>query len=177
MAEAILKHKASERYDVKSAGLFAMDGQPTHPNAISVLRDHDIQFKHSSKQLTKELVDWADLILTMTQGHKHTLIQHFPEALDKVETLKGYLEFQEQWEKWKEAKADYELKKAIYDHTGPTDEGSEKELENAYTRVQQFENVLGNLDIEDPFGASKQVYNDVFLELEELIDRFIENDV
>lgn len=178
MAAAILKHKANDRYDVKSAGLFALNGQPAQPHALAVLHDNNIEFKHSSRQLTSELVDWADIILTMTENHKHALIQQFPKSLDKVETLKGYLAFQEQWDQWKEARADYELKKAIVDNESRAlDEEAQKEFQHAYERIQQLEKSSGSMDIVDPFGSSKHAYNAVFTELEELIDRFLENDV
>lgn len=178
MAAAILNHKANDRYQVKSAGLFAMNGQPAQPHALTVLNDNNIEFNHSSKELTGELVDWADIILTMTENHKHALIQQFPKSMDKVATLKGYLEFQEQWDQWKEAKADYELKKAIIDNgSGASDEEAQKEFQHAHERIQWLENSSGNMDIVDPFGLSQQVYNAVFMELERLIDQFLEIDV
>ena len=180
MAEAILRHKGGNRFSVKSAGLFAQNGQPANPNTLEVLKDHGISLDHSSTMLTKELVEWADLILTMTEAHRNSVVQQYPEANHKTFTLKGYATAEEDWELWKEAMADYQMKKAVATGSQQSkhkDQNHKQELHEAHDRLQELEHKIGNSDIKDPFGGSKEVYQSCFLEIEKHIDRFIENDV
>ncbi|MGM8215008.1 low molecular weight protein arginine phosphatase [Bacillaceae bacterium W0354] len=89
MAEAVLKYKRSD-LEVKSAGIFAGYGQEANPKAIEALQDKGIEFEHRSQPLTDELMDWADVVLTMTAHHKLNLEMDYPEYRDKVFTLKEY---------------------------------------------------------------------------------------
>ncbi|OLN24171.1 low molecular weight phosphatase family protein [Domibacillus antri] len=88
MAAAILRKKRPE-WNVRSAGLFASPGEPASIGTRTVLSEKGIDLQHSSAQLTEELVEWADLILTMTASHKQTIDIHFPHVKEKTYTLKG----------------------------------------------------------------------------------------
>lgn len=90
MAEAILKHRANNKYEVKSAGVFAYEGAPASANTIEVLKKNSISLDHYSSQLNDELVDWSDLILTMTNHHKQIVLEQYPRALFKIFSLKEY---------------------------------------------------------------------------------------
>jgi protein-tyrosine-phosphatase len=46
--------------------------------------------EHKATPIHDELVEGADLILTMTQRHKEVLLQFYPDAAGKVFTLKEY---------------------------------------------------------------------------------------
>ncbi len=90
MAEAVLKHLKRD-IEVKSAGIFAGNGQGANPNAIQVLKKRGIDFTtHESQPVTDELMEWADVILTMTAHHKLTLEMEYPESVQKIFTLKEY---------------------------------------------------------------------------------------
>ena len=89
MAEALLKHKS--HFEVKSAGVFAASGSPASPQSVEVLKEHNIECNHESAPLNQELVEWADLILTMTHSHKELVVQTYPDASNKVYTLKEYV--------------------------------------------------------------------------------------
>jgi len=91
MAEAILKSRNLEEIEVKSAGLFAMPGSPISQNAKSVLNEQNIDFVHTAQIVSLEDLKWANLILTMTTGHKEALLQNFPQMADKTFTLKEYV--------------------------------------------------------------------------------------
>ncbi|MFS0881888.1 low molecular weight protein arginine phosphatase [Metabacillus niabensis] len=92
MAEALLKHlKTSEQIEVKSAGVFAMDGNNASPNAIEALREKGIVCEHQSSSLSPELVEWATIILTMTNSHKQSVIDYYPDAGRKTFTLTEYV--------------------------------------------------------------------------------------
>lgn len=90
MAAAILKNKALEGIEVKSAGIFAANGSDASEHAKQVLENNQISCSHRSQPLTGAEVDWADLILTMTGSHKSVIQQHFPQAVEKVFTLKEF---------------------------------------------------------------------------------------
>lgn len=90
MAEAILRSKAIPGVEVKSAGVFAMNGSKASPHAQSVLREQNITHDHLSTQLTLSEINWATYILTMTEGHKEAILNHFPAAAGKTITLKEF---------------------------------------------------------------------------------------
>ncbi|MCS7186985.1 MAG: low molecular weight protein arginine phosphatase, partial [Armatimonadota bacterium] len=92
MAEFLLRKLACqqgiEEVEVKSAGLWAIQGEPATEETIAVLQELGIDAKsHRSKPLDWELIDWADLILTMEEWQKRQIIAKAPEAKSKVFTL------------------------------------------------------------------------------------------
>jgi protein arginine phosphatase len=91
MAEAILKNKNLDGIEVRSAGIFASTGSEASPNAKQVLDNNNITHNHRSTLLSRDEVDWADLILTMTASHKQAIVQQHPRAIEKMFTLKEYV--------------------------------------------------------------------------------------
>ncbi|MDZ5471800.1 low molecular weight protein arginine phosphatase [Bacillus sp. 31A1R] len=92
MAEAILKSKSIPGVEVRSAGVYAANGSDASENAKRVLEEQQIPHVHQSAALTEELVNWATIILTMTSGHKHSIMSLFPKTADKTFTLKEFSE-------------------------------------------------------------------------------------
>lgn len=94
MAEGLLKdlaEKNSFHIEVKSAGVFAFDGDEASENAVIALGEMDIDIKgHRSQSVSKELVEEADLILTMSKSHKENLIINYPQIRDKIFLLNEY---------------------------------------------------------------------------------------
>lgn len=90
MAEAILKDKKVPNVEVRSAGIYALEGGEMSENASIVLLQENIPFEHLSRQVSNEDIEWADLILTMTLAHKEMLIRAYPNAQHKIYTLKEY---------------------------------------------------------------------------------------
>jgi|SRR5690625_2282246 len=90
MAEALLKYKMPS-IQVQSAGVFALENDSANQNTIEVLKEKDIDLKHAAQKVTNELLHWADLVLTMTEAHKHLLIDQFPLYKEKTYTLIEYL--------------------------------------------------------------------------------------
>jgi len=86
MAEALLKHHAPH-VEVKSAGIYAMDGQQANEHSMTVLEEKGIELKHRSSPVTTALLEWADIVLTMTSGHKSMLAMDFPGFQYKIATL------------------------------------------------------------------------------------------
>ncbi len=99
MAEAMLDEAVSDsdrlRGAVKteSAGTFAFDGSEPAPNACKVMRELGLSIdRHRAQQVTQELVDWADVVLTMDTYGLEQMQVMFPEAADKILPLKQFAE-------------------------------------------------------------------------------------
>ncbi|GGK25854.1 protein-tyrosine-phosphatase [Caldalkalibacillus thermarum] len=92
MAEYLLRHKAGEQYEVKSAGLAALPGQDASGHVKQLLSEQGITVEHQSQMVTPELMEWADLVLTMTEAHTHRLKEQFPDKRDIIFTLKAYVD-------------------------------------------------------------------------------------
>ncbi|MFJ7825545.1 low molecular weight protein arginine phosphatase [Psychrobacillus sp. NPDC096623] len=91
IAEALLKSQKIDGLEVRSAGIYAKDGGPISQNSQLVLEQEMIPFTRSSSAINESLVDWADLILTMTASHKHAIILGFPHAISKVYMYKEFV--------------------------------------------------------------------------------------
>ncbi|MGG2017413.1 low molecular weight protein arginine phosphatase [Bacillus sp. S10(2024)] len=92
MAEALLRHHGNGQFDVQSAGVFAAVGSDASSHAKSALDEKGIRVVHSSKQVTEGLLEWSDVVLTMTAGHRQLLLTHYPEISEKVHTLYEFVE-------------------------------------------------------------------------------------
>lgn len=90
MAEAILKNKNVEEIEVRSAGIFAENGNDASGHTKTVLAENNIQHYHQSSSLTDTEIEWATIILTMTNSHKEMIIHQFPKAAEKTYTLKEF---------------------------------------------------------------------------------------
>ncbi len=77
MAAAIMDKLAVENsldVRIESAGMFATDGEKATPEAIEAIRKYEIDLSsHLSQQITPELIEKSDLIITMTEAHKMVL--------------------------------------------------------------------------------------------------------
>ncbi len=93
MAEGLFRHALKDRRDlsVDSAGVSALDGQAASPEAIRALSNVGIDISHHrSRRVQEELINKASLILAMTRAHAATLLQHFPQAAEKIFLLREF---------------------------------------------------------------------------------------
>ena len=97
MAEGLMNHMAKKNgldIEAKSAGIFTWVGQNVSEEAVEVIKEEGIDISsHKSRLITRNLVEEADLILTMTVGHKEQLLSGYGcyDFLDgKIYTLKEY---------------------------------------------------------------------------------------
>lgn len=94
MAEGILRELAKEKgldIKVKSAGLVATEDGDISRDAISTLKDIGIDISDiRSKSVNEDLIQEADLILTMSQRHKGNLTLKYPYIREKVFLLNEY---------------------------------------------------------------------------------------
>lgn len=176
MAEAILRHHADDSLKVRSAGLFASAGSPASHQSMQVLKDNGIDIDHRSQPLNEELVEWADLILTMTSQHKQAIISQFPAKMKHVFTLKEHVSEQKEsldkieqlYDKIGQARIELmELGNGVQDKRQAIYEQMEKWMKEA----QKLEQSVPSMDVSDPFGGSKEIYCQTYEELDELIQK------
>lgn len=181
MAEALVKHKMPGA-EVRSAGIFAgQDGQ-ANKNAIEALQEHQITLDHRSQPVTGKLLNWADIVLTMTTQHKQSLILQHPNFQDKYFTLKEYVSEADKhvWNELKRVYADYEEKRSLFIQKNQLKlDNSQLDRKLAYylqddlERIRKLEANLINYDISDPFGGSLRIYHDTLRELDKYTDLLI----
>lgn len=88
---AALANEMIPSVTVKSAGVFAGAGSPVNDHALHALKEQGLTIDHHSKQISESVLDWSDLILTMTTGHRDTLTSQYPAYQSKCFTLKEYV--------------------------------------------------------------------------------------
>lgn len=70
--------------EVDSAGTHALVGHPMDPPMARRLADPREGEAHRGKQLTRELVDWADLIVAMSERHRDFILEEWPDAAKRT---------------------------------------------------------------------------------------------
>jgi len=101
MGEALMRERIAEKIGVPpkeleangvvvvSAGIAAMPGSLASPQSCEVMAKMDIDIDHHCSQpVTPHLIQFADLILTMTDGHRQALVNHWPSAASRTFTLR-----------------------------------------------------------------------------------------
>ena len=97
MGEAILRKLIAEKIgcsideldekgvSIMSAGIAAMSGGGPAGQAVEVMREQGLNIeKHSSQPLTDRLAKLADYIFTMTGGHRHAVVNAWPETASRT---------------------------------------------------------------------------------------------
>ncbi len=95
MAEGILKSILRDRgisnIEISSAGIGAMRGAPATSFAIEAARNWGVNITgHIARQLTRSLIDDADLILAMAPEHVEFILRNQPEAARKTFLIKAF---------------------------------------------------------------------------------------
>ena len=102
MAEALARRLIAEKLGcqphqleqkgvlVASAGIAAVPGCGPADEAVAVMRDKGLDIsKHESQPLTGKLARHADLIFTMTAGHRQAIVRRWPEASSRTFPLRA----------------------------------------------------------------------------------------
>jgi protein-tyrosine-phosphatase/tRNA A37 threonylcarbamoyladenosine synthetase subunit TsaC/SUA5/YrdC len=100
MAEVMLKEKLRTKFGrnqpvanpvhVASAGISAYPGGTASPEAHQVMAVRGLDLsEHQSQAVTEHALMHADLILTMTHGHREAILDRIPEIRGKVHVLSG----------------------------------------------------------------------------------------
>lgn len=208
MAEAMLKDMAKKRnldINISSRGVSAVDGHRASKQAVRVMKDRGIDItKHRSKLLTKKDIEKADLILTMTTNHKGIVLNLYPEANEKVYTLKEFVyrdididkildEINDLYKKINEKRA-YLMEKRkgeiqklqrkrrevlkelerVDEELKDWEEEIEAELEDEKAEILRLQKRIPSLDISDPFGQPTDVYRDSADEIRDALEKLID---
>jgi tRNA threonylcarbamoyl adenosine modification protein (Sua5/YciO/YrdC/YwlC family) len=101
MGEAILRNRIAEKLGCKieeldqkgitvmSAGIAAMPGSPPAKQADAVMQELGLEISnHLSQPITGRLAQFADVIFTMTNGHREALISHWPMLEPRTFTIR-----------------------------------------------------------------------------------------
>ena len=101
MAEVLFRERLASRLNcpleqleergvlVTSAGIAAMAGGGSSPEAVQAMQSKGLDLsRHESQPLTERLVRFADLILTMTRGHREALLAQWPAVADRIHVLR-----------------------------------------------------------------------------------------
>jgi len=98
MAEALLRHQLCERLgdeagviDVGSAGTGALAGEPMEAFAAAALRGVGVEpGEFVARDVTAEILDVADLVLTATRQHRSLVATAQPSVIRRVFTIKEF---------------------------------------------------------------------------------------
>ncbi|RXJ02710.1 low molecular weight protein arginine phosphatase [Anaerobacillus alkaliphilus] len=195
LAQALLKQKRPD-LEVKSAGVSALPGMNASEGTLEVLHEKGISLVHSSSLVDKEVMEWADLVLTLTESHKALLVKQFPLFVDKIHTLKEFAYENDVVEKRQLLQhhyAELQLKQAqfLQQHKEELEQlnslqgdASKRRLDEISKRLQaiikddrlaieRLEQLMPSLDISDPFGGSVAIYRRTAKEIEEAIDNML----
>jgi len=162
MAEGLLRRALQRRLnadapDVGSAGTIAIDGAPAMPESIEAARERGVDIRtHAARRLTPELLDDADLVITMAAEHREVVRRLVPGAAPRTFTLK-------------------ELTRALEAQPGTqADEGLQTRVGHAAgarasgAPINRFDE-----DVVDPLGMPLETYRAIAWELDEWIDRLV----
>ena len=95
MAETLLREQIRQKFGsedavrVLSAGVAAGAGSGASPQAVEVMGRRGLDLTgHSSQQLDDNVMNVADLVLTMTRGHRAAILAAWPNMQQRVHTLR-----------------------------------------------------------------------------------------
>jgi protein-tyrosine phosphatase len=102
MAEVLLKKRIADRLKCKieelddrgvvvmSAGISASPGCRAAVEAVQAMQERGLDLgQHESQPLSERIVRFADLILTMTRGHRDAILEAWPDAEPRVQPISG----------------------------------------------------------------------------------------
>lgn len=171
LAEGIMRHMAQQGgldLTVSSAGVSAMNGMDISAHSKQILRNKGIDDHLTSRSLTAEAVEQADLILTMTVDHKRHVIERFNEALGKVFTLKEYVEDDpavlELIAEKEKMEAELQMKQSL----------SQEITEDERIALFELERSMPDYDVHDPIGGSLEEYEQCATEIETHLVKLID---
>lgn len=73
---------------VRSAGVMSSGGSPASPEAVQAMKQVGVDIAdHRSSALTEDLIQDADAIYTLTEGHRQAVLMLSPSASEKTKRL------------------------------------------------------------------------------------------
>ena len=206
IASGIIKEKGAEKkIKVISAGTSVIPDSKATDSAVNAMEERGLDVKkHTAKQLTPELIEKANLVLTMTRNHKQHVLTMVPDAQDKVFTLKEYVRNLHSQEEVEEKLFDlagklddkefkfFEENKSEIDSLKKQQSLLKEQLQNVekqiqdwhirfhgYTKIERealkrLEEQMLDIDVYDPIGQPMQVYVQCADDLEENLKIILE---
>lgn len=178
MAEALLRKMAEEKeldLQIRSAGVFAENGAAASVGAQKVLQQRGIKMEHQAQLVTPKLINWSDIILTMTLGHKQQLLAQYPVSMNKTFTLKEFVLSDESTEKLLDRLNQIQAERIMKETLKEQGDKQWGELLKEEERlVQDLTHRLAGWDISDPFGMDVEVYEACAQELESLLKKLLQ---
>jgi protein-tyrosine phosphatase len=189
MAEALLRKMLTEdlgekaaTIQVVSAGTGAISGDNASPNAVEVMKHEGINLQqHRARRVSPEMVNAADLVLTMTLDQKKAVLNMLPTAKHKVFTLtefaEGVKEIEALMNHAEKLRLRLEEKRQKYlKHRSPEledlrrrmraldgelrqiEQKMEQEIASEKRELEQVQAKLTALEIPDPYGQTIEAY-------------------
>lgn len=91
-AEAVLQQQVPSA-NVSSAGLGAMVGDPADETGLSLAANRSVDMsQHVARQVNRQMIAQADLVLVMDDEHMERLLRKYPEARGKSFKLGKWLD-------------------------------------------------------------------------------------
>ncbi|MBI3920518.1 MAG: low molecular weight protein arginine phosphatase [Armatimonadetes bacterium] len=139
-----------------SAGLAATPEMPADPSAVNVMLAEGIDISdHHTQVLSLHLIKEADLILTMTTYQKEEIVARYPFVQSRVFALKEY----------------------AHQAAFAAREFSEENVpDNPLVReiLEMEPNAPLDMDIHDPVGGSREVYQSCMQEIRAAVESLLE---
>lgn len=93
MAEGFIKNYNIDNWEFLSRGISAVEGEPPSERAAKAMKELGVNIdNHVAKSLGMDEYEDDTIILTMTKIHKEYLRHLNPELMDKVLTIKEYVD-------------------------------------------------------------------------------------
>ena len=94
MAQFLIRKVAAEagyEAEVRSCGVLAEGYFKVPPGVSNALKEFGIdKIEHTPQVVTREILKWSDLALTMTKEHREAVLDQFPEFRKKVHIFRTY---------------------------------------------------------------------------------------
>ncbi len=100
MAEVLMRKRLADKVgcqigeledhglSVESAGIAAMSGGRASSESIQIMKEFDLDLTdHLSQPLTDRLAHNADVLLTMTRGHRQAIVAQWPELAQRTKLI------------------------------------------------------------------------------------------
>jgi len=95
MAEKLLQKMASAKgldWQARSCGVAAQGYYVVPAEIRDILKRAGVpDFEHKAQLVSRDLLRWADLVLTMTEDHREIVVDMHPEFRFKIHVLRSYV--------------------------------------------------------------------------------------
>jgi protein-tyrosine phosphatase len=159
LGEQLLAARLDDRFVVTSAGTYAETGSPMESTSAEMSRRYGgSPENHVAQDLTRALLDEADLVLTASRDHRSAVVSMMPSASRKAFTLRQFAR--------------------LVDHA--TAEGSPDEVADPAALVALAAMSRGEVprpddprddDVEDPYGRSLETHERVAAQIDDAVTR------